>query len=190
MIFVLKPSNVRKTNWEISAMTNRLAMILSGLLCVGGLVAGQDVKYNFDSTVNFAKYHTYQWVSLPTSHPDQLVDRQIKQDINAQLAAKGLTQVTANADIQVGYQISIDQEKQWDAWGGPGLRFGGMATATSSTIDVGTLGIDFVDPTTKLLVWRGEGTKTLDPSGNAQKNQERMQKSIAKILKNFPPRKK
>lgn len=67
---------------------------------------------------------------------------------------------------------------------------GGVGSATQSTINVGTLGIDFFDPATKSLVWRGQGTKTIDPSGNAQKNMERLQKSIAKILKNFPPGKK
>jgi hypothetical protein len=151
----------------------------------------QDVKYNFDPSVNFGKYHTYQWVALPTVHPDQLVDKQIRADIDAQLAAKGLTQAsTGNADIQVGYQIAVDQEKQWNAWSSGGRIGGGFGSATQSTISIGTLGIDFFDPATKSLVWRGEGAKTIDPSSNPQKNQERMQKAIAKILKNFPPGKK
>jgi hypothetical protein len=171
-------------------MTIRLQVIVPALLSMSAIALAQDVKYNFDPGVNFAKYHTYQWVALSTLHPDQLVDRQIKEDIGAQLAAKGLTPATSNPDIQVGYQISVDKERQWDAWGGGGLRFGGVGQATSSTISIGTLGIDFFDPATKNLVWRGEGTKTIDPGGNAQKNQEKMQKSIAKILKNFPPNKK
>ena len=167
-------------------------LILSGLLCASSLLLAQDVKYNFDPSVNFAKYHTYQWVSLDTAHPDQLIDKQIKAAVDGQLAAKGLTQATnGNPDIQVGYQIAVDQEKQWNAWGSGGARLGGgFGTATQSTINIGTLGIDFFDPATKPLVWRGQGTKTIDPSGNAQKNMERMQKSIAKILKNFPPGKK
>ena len=85
--------------------------ILACLLCIGGSAFAQDVKYNFDPTVNFSKYHTYQWVSLPTAHPDQLIDKQIKQDVDSQLAAKGLTPAAANPDIQVGYQISVDQER-------------------------------------------------------------------------------
>ncbi len=168
-------------------MTNRLITILPGLLCLTGVLVGQDVKYNYDPTADFSKYHTYQWVALPTAHPDQLIDKQIKADVDAQLAAKGLTPATGNPDIQVGYQISVDQERQWNAWGtGRGLGMG-MGSATSSTINVGTLGIDFFDPATKSLVWRGMGTKTIDPSGNPEKNMQRMQKAIAKILKNFPP---
>ncbi len=169
----------------------RTRVILFGLLSMSGLLLALDVKYNFDPSVNFSKYHTYQWVALPTNHPDQLIDRQIKEDINAQLAAKGLTPVTSNPDVQVGYQISVDHEQKWNAWGSGGVGFGGgFTTATESTISVGTLGIDFFDPTSKSVVWRGQGTKTLDPSGNAEKNMKRLQDAIAKILKHFPPEKK
>lgn len=172
-------------------MKTRLQLILAALLCTSGFVRGQDVKYNYDPSVDFSKYHTYQWVNLPTNHPDQMIDRQIKGDVDTQLAAKGLTQVNSKPDVQVAYQIAVDQEKQWNAWGTGGFRFGGgMGSATQSTINIGTLGIDFFDPASKQIIWRGQGTKTIDPSGNPQKNMERMQKAIAKILKNFPPGRK
>ena len=172
-------------------MKTNLLLILSTLLCTSGIVLGQEVKYNYDPGVDFSKYHTYQWVSLSANHSDQLIDRQIKADIDTQLAAKGLAPVTGNPDVRVGYQIAVDREKQWNAWGTGGFRFGGgMASATESTINIGVLGIDFFDPASKQIVWRGQGTKTIDPSGNPQKNIERMQKAIAKILKNFPPGKK
>jgi hypothetical protein len=60
-----------------------------------------------------------------------------------------------------------------------------MATATSSTIQVGTLGLDFHDPQPKQLIWRGEATKTLNPSKDPEKNQERLNKAVAKLLKDF-----
>ena len=64
---------------------------------------------------------------------------------------------------------------------------GGMGSATSSTISNGTLAVDFYDPTSKELVWRGSATKTLNPSGNQQKDMEKLNKAVAKLLKNFPP---
>jgi hypothetical protein len=39
----------------------------------------------------------------------------------------------------------------------------GMQTMTTSTVNIGTLVIDLYDPARKMLVWRGQGTKTLDP---------------------------
>jgi Domain of unknown function (DUF4136) len=97
---------------------------------------------------DFAKYHTYKWVDIKGSaHPNQIVDAQIKQSVDSQLASKGLTKTEGdNADLYVGYQVAVDQEKQWNAYGmGGGVRFGGMGTATSSTISVGTLVLDMFD---------------------------------------------
>jgi len=63
-----------------------------------------------------------------------------------------------------------------------------MASATSSTIDVGTLAVDMYDPSTKQLVWTGRATKTLNPSSNQEKNQKNLNNAMAKLLKNYPPK--
>ena len=169
----------------------RWTAVVFSLLCAGALAFAQEVKYEFDPTADFSKYHTYQWVSLPTAHPDQIVDNQIRRDIEGQLIAKGFMPAAPDTtpDIQVGYQISVNHEQQWNTWNS-GPFWGGFGTITGSTITIGTLGIDFFDPSTKQLVWRGIGTKTIDPSGNPEKNMERLDKAVAKILKHFPPEKK
>jgi hypothetical protein len=153
----------------------------------------QDVTYNFMPGTDFSKYHTYRWVLIEGGmHPNQIVDAQIKQSIDSQLAAKGLTKTDADkVDLYVAYQVAVDQEKQWNAYGmGPGLRWGGMATATSSNISIGTLVLDIYDPAAKQLVWTGRATKTLDPSKSQEKNQKNLDKAMAKLLKNYPPRAK
>ena len=73
-----------------------------------------------------------------------------------------------------------------NAWGMRGIG-GGMGGATTSTISNGTLAVDFYDPTSKDIIWRGSATKTLNPSGNQQKDMQRLNKAVAKLLKNFPP---
>jgi len=153
-----------------------------------GIGLAQDVKYNFMPGTDFSKYHTYKWVTIEGgSHPNQIVDQEIKQAVDTQLATKGLTKTTGDtADLLVGYQIAVDQEKQWNAYGG-GFRFGGMGSATSSTISVGTLVIDMYDPGTKQLVWTGNASKTMDPSSNQEKNEKNLNKAMAKLLKNYPP---
>jgi len=146
------------------------------------------VKYNFMPGTDFSKYHTYKWVDLPENvHPNQIVSQEIKQAVNNVLATKGLTQATGDtADVYVGYQCSVDQERQLNAWGMRGIG-GGMGGATTSTISNGTLAVDFYDPSSKNLIWRGTATKTLNPSGNQQKDMNNLNKSVAKLLKNFPP---
>jgi hypothetical protein len=155
--------------------------------------SAQDVKYNFMPGTDFSKYHTYKWVSIEGgAHPNQIADAEIKQAVDSQLAAKGMTKTDNDkADLYVGYQIAVDQEKQWNAFGTGGVRWGGgMASATSSTITNGTLVLDMYDPTTKQLVWTGNATKTLAPSGNQEKNQKNLDKAMEKLLKNYPPKQK
>ena len=98
------------------------------------------------------------------------------------------------ADLLIGYQVAVNRERQWTAYGlgDGGFRWNemGMATATSSTIEVGTLVLDIYDPATKQLVWTGSATKTINPSKDQQKNQKSLDKATAKLLKDFPPGRK
>ena len=171
-----------------------LALFATFLLLVTGSAGAQQVTYNFMPGVNFSNFHTYKWVEIPGGvHPNQIVDQEIKQAINNTLAGKGFTMVTGDtkADLYVGYQCFIQQQREWNAWGmGGGLRWGGMGTATSSTIDNGTLAVDFYNPTSQELLWRGSAAQTLDPSGNQQKDMDKLNKAVAKLLKHFPPNKK
>jgi Domain of unknown function (DUF4136) len=172
---------------KIKSAVIRLGLATVVMFVIGGSMVAQDVKYNFMPGTNFSKYHTYKWITLQENvHPSQIVDQEIKQAIDAQLSAKGFTKTTDDkADLYLGYQCSVDQERQWNGYGG--FRFGGMASATSSTIQNGTLVVDFYDPTGKQLVWSGQAAKTLNPSGNQQKNMQRLNQAMAKLLKNFPP---
>src|SRR5579863_766771 len=166
-----------------------IALILALAACT--LTFAQDVSTNSMPGTDFSKYHTYKWVTIEgATQPNQILDAQIKQSIDSQLAAKGLTKTDSDkADLLIGYQASINQEKQWNAYGTGGLRWGGgMGTATQSTISNGTLVLDMYAPTTKKLVWTGRVTKTLDPGANEQKHQKNLDKAVQKLLKNYPPK--
>lgn len=168
------------------------ATLVTLLLSVTWVSAAQDVKYNFMPGTDFSKFHTYKWVLIEgASHPNQIADAEIKQAVDAQLSQKGLTKTTNDkADLYVGYQTAVDQEKQWNAYGmGGGWRFGGgMASATQSTISVGSIVVDMYDPSEKQLVWTGTATKSIDPSSNQEKNMKNLNKAMDKLLKNYPPK--
>ena len=166
-----------------------IALVLALVACT--LTLAQDVTTNSMPGTDFSKFHTYKWVAIEgATQPNQILDAQIKASIDSQLAAKGLTKTDGDkADLLVGYQTSLDQEKQWNAYGmGGGLRWGGMGSATSSTISVGTLVLDMYDPSVKKLVWTGRVTKTLDPGNNQEKKQKNLDKAMQKLLKNYPPK--
>ncbi len=175
-------------------MTFSAALALSVVLfCLSALIQAQDVKYNFVAGTDFSKYKTYKWVDVPGAvYPDQILSDQIKQAIDSQLTLKGLTKIADdNASLYVAYQVAVNEERQWNtmSYGGYGRwnTMGGMGTATSSTIRIGTLVLDLYDVEAKKQVWHGVATKTLNPSKNPEKNQENLQKAVAKLLKNYPP---
>jgi hypothetical protein len=177
------------------ATTAAAALTIAGILALGtGMALAQDVKTNYVPGTDFSKYKTYKWVAIEgAQYPDQIVDGQIKLAVETALTGKGFTKATGEtADLFVGYQIAVDQERQWNAYGmGGGLRWGGgMGTATSSTIKIGTLVLDMYDPATKSLIWKGEATKTLNPGDNPEKRQQNMNKAMQKLLKDFPPKAK
>jgi len=167
-----------------------VGLVLAMLACT--VTPAQDVTSNSMPGADFSKYHTYKWVPIEGAvQPNQIVDAQIKQSIDSQLATKRLTKTDGEkADLLIGYQVSIDQEKQWNAYGmGGGPRWGGgMATAQQSTISIGTLVLDMYDPSNKQLVWTGRVSKALDPSANQGKKQKDLDKAMQKLLKAFPPK--
>jgi hypothetical protein len=174
---------------EIRTHVTRLgiAFVLALMACT--LTPAQEVSSSAMPGTDFSKYHTYKWVTIEgATQPNQIVDVQIKSSVDSQLAAKGLTKTDGDtADLYIGYQVSIDQQKQWNAYGTGGIRWGGgMGTATSSNITIGTLVLDMYDPATKKLVWTGRATKTLNPSNSQEKKQKNLDKAMQKLLKNYP----
>ena len=153
----------------------------------------QDVSSNYMPGTDFGKFKTYRWGSIQgAAHPDQIVDAEIKSSVDKQLAAKGFTKVDGDkSDLIVAYQTAVGQEKEWTGYGmGGGIRWGGMASASSQTISVGTIVLDFYDPAAKQLVWQGRASKTIDQSTNQEKTQKNLDKAMAKLLKKFPPQAK
>jgi hypothetical protein len=63
--------------------------------------------------------HQVQGVPAAGGHPDQILDAQVKEAIDSQMVAKGFTKVEdgSKADLLLGYQLAIDQEKQINGFG-------------------------------------------------------------------------
>ena len=185
-------------------MKIKFALLSAALLILSTALVAQEVSYNADLGADFTKFKTYKWVQIKGgTQPDQLTDQQIKAALDAELSKKGLSKTESDsADLYIGYQVAIDQEKQINSydmggggWGyGPrwGYRggMGGMSTATTSTIKVGTLVLDMYNPSAKQLVWRGTATKTLSEKTNPEKRQKGLAKAAQKLLKNYPPKQK
>jgi len=181
------------------------ALALALVAC--SVTYAQDVRTNYMPGTDFSKYHTYAWVDevkgVPRvgGQPDQILDTQVKEAVDSQMAAKGITKVVdgGKADLLLGYQLAIDREKQINGfadgrggWGGWGPWGGGLNSfsATTSTINIGTFVLGMYDPAAKKLIWIGAAQHAIEPSKKQEKNQERLNKGAQKLLKDFPPGRK
>jgi hypothetical protein len=148
----------------------------------------QQVKTDYDRTATFDQYKTYSWQKVQTKDP-LWVDR-IKSAVDAELTAKGWTQVPSDGNISlIAMETTKNQQTLntfYDGFGG-GWRWGGFgdSTTTVDNYQVGTLVLDMFDTQTKKLVWRGSASDTL--SNKADKNIKNLDKGVQKMLKQFPP---
>ncbi|MDX2154288.1 MAG: DUF4136 domain-containing protein [Bryobacteraceae bacterium] len=161
--------------------------LLAALVCTATAAFAQDVQFDYDRTASFGMYKTYQWVDRPMGQAgNQLTDQNIKRAVDQQLAGKGLRRVDSGGDLQISYQAAVDHEKQFDGWGS-GPRWYGSGRVTTSTIDIGKIVIEFHDAAKRQLVWRGAAAKTLDIKKDPDKNYKSLEKTMAKLFKNYPP---
>src|ERR1700756_4846835 len=122
----------------------RIAILICFSLMLGMLASAQDVRTNYMPGTDFSKYHTYAWVDevkgVPRvgGQPDQILDAQVKQAVDSQMAAKGLTKVVDGdrADLLLGYQLAIDREKQINGFANGGGRGAGAAGALGPEVSI------------------------------------------------------
>ncbi len=170
---------------------NRTASYTLFFLATLGAALAQHVQTDFDHHANFSQYKTYSWQEIKPAN--SLWDARIKNAVDAQLAAKGWTQVDNGGDVSIVAIKTTHTERTlqtfYDGFGG-GWRwrgFGGMGQATTTEQDYkeGTLVVDLYDANTKQLIWRGSAEDTL--SDKAAKNEKNLDKGVAKMFKAFPP---
>jgi uncharacterized protein DUF4136 len=196
---------VGRTELENGGQSMRRVLALATLLLVAGAprAIAQDVRYNFDSSADFARFKTYKWVTIKgAGQVNPLVEKQIQQTVDAELAKKGLTRTEeTNADLLIGYQAGVQKEKEYTSfdtgWGyGPGWGGGwyggggGMSSGSTSTIYIGQLALDMYAQAPHSLVYRTVASKTLDTEAKPEKQTKNLTKAVTKMLKEFPPKKK
>jgi hypothetical protein len=180
----------------------RITAIL--LLCMMAGIAQAKDNVDFDKSVDFTSFHTFQLLPNPDgalAKSNELMDRQVQDMIRQHLVDQGLKEVSTNPDLVFSYDASTKENHVLNTTGmGPGMgvgmgrgwgRFGGMrmgmgagmATTTESTITEGTLVIDAYTPDPKKMVWRGMAEESV--SDNPEKTTKNIKKSLDKLFEKW-----
>ncbi len=160
--------------------------------------------WDYDPSVNFTQYKTYAWVTQKADvsgyHLDGLMDQRVRDAVNTQLSAKGMTLVeTKDADVLVNYLTKIDKKMNVDTFNtnfgyhpyyGPGWGWGGnmQSQTTVREYEVGTLIIDLIDNKTSKLMWRGSVADTLRDKKSPSERTQLINDAVGSVMMNFPPK--
>lgn len=159
------------------------------VLALATAVFADHVSVDYDHAANFNELKTYSWSNVHTAN--SLWDERVKQAIDKQMAAKGWTLVTSGGDVSLVAVEKTSVQQQYDTFYdgfGGWRRFGGFGESTTSIDDykVGTLIVSVFDGNSKQLIWRGTSTSNL--AGTPDKNTKKLDKDVAKMFKQFPPK--
>ncbi len=120
-----------------------------------------------------------------------LVKKRVLKSLEKALTEKGYTlSETEEADFVVVAQAGVKERMQVTNWGGYGWYGPGWGTYGHTDVsyyEQGSLVINIVDAKRKELVWRGVATGTLKDYSDAAQMQADLDKTIGKVLDNFPP---
>jgi len=191
----------------------RLMLTILGVAALAGC-ATVAVNSDYDPGTDFSNLKTYQWASQgpqktgdPRVDDNSLLHIRIKTAVDSELALKGFQKrITAAPDFVVNYHVSAKDKTDVQSFGpthyGSGYYGGyrragggfpgshsvyGSGTVTTFHYTEGTLLIDIIDPKAKKLLWRGTGTKVVDPNATSEQKTATVKDAVAKILAKFPP---
>ena len=191
----------------------RLNLILSMLaLCILSACSTLSVNYDYNQKIDFNRYKTFDWLPFPEdTQIDELNRARFVSAVESNLTKKGFTQDTSKPDFVIATHFGKENKIDITNWGysyAPSIYYGGhgylhtgihsYGYADGYTItggisvyeyEQGTLILDIVDADTKKLIWRATAKEIIRPAATPEKQTEKVNNAVTKILENFPPKK-
>ncbi len=154
--------------------------------------ATMSVKTDYDRNQQLPSIRTFAWMEHPAKPvrspivQNSLMDKRIKRAVERELGALGYDVDVGSPALLMVYHIGLEDKIDVSSYGyGYGRyygRYGGGGPYIRSYKE-GTLILDFVDPETKHLIWRGWAVGAFDDPENAAMY---VNKAVRKILMKFP----
>lgn len=147
----------------------------------------QEISLAFDESLDFSGYKTFAIAAgkLNSKSPalnNELVQKQIENDIRQRLTERGLTEVAAQPDLNVRYSLGSGRRVADDAYpaGWRGTRI------VRRRYTEGTLVLDLRDAKKHTLVWRAIA---VEDKADPLKVKDHIDDMVRKAAEKYPPKK-
>ena len=163
------------------------ALLAMGLASCSGLKVVQD----FDSSIDFSSYQTYNFTPSADSIPiNQLNKRRLFNAISAEMNESGI-RWAADPDIFVHVHMLMKGKTKTNVSYGQGKTYDLGSGFSTTYMDYGefsegSLFFDIIDSKRKQLVWSGKVTSDIKDSNT--RSEKDINKIVQKVFKKFPPR--
>jgi hypothetical protein len=181
-------------------ITSRAGVLVILIAVLGTKFSWADkIKTDFDKSASFSGFKTYAFKPglLMLAEGKERVDDQMISAMRRELNAKGLTEVKENPSLFVTYFGTLGavsssgnlyapgQQARYD-WGIPQ----GWSGVTSDTVLTGSLLIEVVNASSRLLLWRARIEGAVKNLNKPEKQGPRINEFVQKAFKDFPPKEK
>ena len=180
-----------------------VAALVTAALLAGGCASGPDVRGDYDRSVDFGKYKTYNFLSAVSPDPAEfqsIAQQMMQQAATREMEARGYTK-SDNPDLLLNFKGKLEEKTDiqstpapyygpsygYRGWyGAPYGAYGyGGTEVTTRRYNVGTLVMDVVDRDKRQVVFQGgiEGVVTKEMQANRE---AAINGAVAKIFARYP----
>ncbi|MGR5178519.1 DUF4136 domain-containing protein [Vibrio parahaemolyticus] len=166
--------------------------LLSSILLTG---CAADVATDYDASVNFSVFKTYQYLENPEA-PVSLDGARIKKAVDSEMMIRGVQYVAEGGDVLVHYDILEGSELIAD---GPSVGFGigtgsrnsayGIGVRTPTRVKekkFGKLTVELIDARSNDVVWRSVSQRQLTETMEPAERDALVQDQVNKMFKQYP----
>jgi hypothetical protein len=180
---------------------------LLALAAVGGGCSTLQTRWEYDHSADFGSLRTYEWIGVRAARNEVIANR-VREETDRILVAHGLRAGGASPDFTIvvyfdpearppdpeaavreptglGYFVGCLLAVVCRGTVSPNLRGGGPSGALSG--DTQTLRLEFVDPRTQQVIWRGCAKGPFYAPISEQRQVGLVDRSVAELLLRFPP---
>jgi len=177
----------------------RTFFLLSAACFLAGSASAQKVKMvQYSKGADFNSFKTYQWLPVRALEKTGIVEDDprlapvVKESINQQLTAKGLTEVATGGDLQISVMALSESSPQMEAilFASPmdaALLVGTPIGTLGRYNKEGTLAVNLIDPKTNKSAWSALATSSID---TPERTPPKVRKAITKMFEHYPPKPK